>query len=131
MAIEYEIIEDKRLVIAKGSGVVTGNDVISHLETLAADERYVAPMKKLVDYSSIDSIRQSNEEVIVIAKKKEALKSKFAGEKCAFVSSADLSFGIARVHQALIDRTGINAAVFRRIEEALEWLDVELDMNSE
>jgi precorrin-3B methylase len=131
MAIEYEIIEDKRLVIAKGSGVVTGNDVISHLETLAADERYVAPMKKLVDYSSIDSIRQSNEEVIIIARKKEALERKFAGEKCAFVSPADLTFGIARVHQALIDSTGINTNVFRRIEEALEWLDVELDMNSE
>ena len=131
MAIEYEIIEDKRLVIAKGSGVVTGNDVISHLETLAADERYVAPMKKLVDYSSIDSIRQSNEEVIIIARKKEALKRKFTGERCAFVSPADLTFGIARVHQALIDSTGINTNVFRRIEEALEWLDVELDMNSE
>lgn len=106
MAIEYEIIEDKRLVIAKGSGVVTGNDVISHLETLAADERYVAPMKKIVDYSSIDSIRQSNEEVIIVARKKEALERKFAGEKCAFVSPADLTFGIARVHQALIDSTG-------------------------
>ena len=127
MAIEYEIIEDKRLVIAKGSGVVTGNDVISHLETLAADERYVSPMKKLVDYSSIDKIRQSNEEVIIIARKKEALKRKFAGERCAFVSPADLTFGIARVHQALIDSTGINTNVFRRIEEALEWLDVELD----
>ena len=127
MAIEYEIIEDKRLVIAKGSGVVTGNDVISHLETLAADERYVAPMKKIVDYSSIDSIRQSNEEVIIIARKKEALERKFAGEKCAFVSPADLTFGIARVHQALNYSTGINTNVFRRIEEALEWLDVELD----
>ncbi|MGV7223168.1 MAG: hypothetical protein ACQ9MH_16765 [Nitrospinales bacterium] len=127
MAIEYEIIEDKRLVIAKGSGVVTGNDVISHLETLAADERFVGPMKKIVDYSSIDSIRQSNEEVIIIARKKEALERKFAGEKCAFVSPADLTFGIARVHQALIDSTGINTNVFRRIEEALEWLDVELD----
>jgi len=49
MPIEYEIIEDKRLVIAKGSGVVTGNDVISHLDTLAADEKYLSPMKKLVD----------------------------------------------------------------------------------
>ena len=131
MSIEYEIIEDKRLVIAKGSGAVTGDDVISHLDTLAADERYVAPMKKLVDYSSIDSIMQSHEEVSIIARKKEALKKKLAGERCAFVSPADLTFGIARVHQALIDSTGINAGVFRRIEEALEWLDVELDMNSE
>ena len=131
MAIEYEIIEGKRLVVAKGSGVVTGDDVIRHLDTLAADERYVAPMKKLVDYSSIDSIKQSNKEVIIIAKKKDGLKSKFAEERCAFVSPKDLSFGIARVHQALIDNSGINTEVFRRIEEALTWLDVELDINFE
>ena len=131
MAIEYEIIEDKRLVIAKGFGIVTGYDVISHLDTLAADERYVAPMKKLVDYSSIDGIIQSHEELSIIVQKKEALQRKFAGERCAFVSPADLTFGITRVHQALIDSTVINTEVFRRIEEALEWLDVELDMNSE
>ena len=100
MAIEYEIIEDKRLVVAKGSGVVTGNDVISHLDTLAADERYVAPMKKLVDYSSIDSMRLSNEEIITIAQKKEALKSKFAGERCAFVS-----------HETLLSHAPTSAAV--------------------
>ena len=131
MAIEYEIIEDKRLVIAKGSGVVTGDDVIRHLDTLAADERYVAPMKKLVDYSSIGEIMQSNEEIILLVQKKEALKEKFAGERCAFVTPEDLSFGIARVHEAHIDSTGMKAAAFRQIEEALEWLDVELNMNSE
>ena len=129
MAIEYEILEDKRLVVVKGSGVVTGDDVIRHLDTLATDERYIAPMKKLVDYSSIDGIRQSNKEVITIARKKDALKGKFAEERCAFVSPGDLSFGIARVHQALIDNSGINTEVFRRIEEALAWLDVELGIN--
>jgi hypothetical protein len=131
MAIEYEIIEEKRLVIAKGSGIVTGEDVMRHLDALAADERYVAPMKKLVDYSSIDEIQQSNEEIIHLVRKKEALQEKFAGERCAFVTPNDLSFGIVRVHEAHVERTGIQAAAFRRIEEALEWLGVELNMNSE
>ena len=130
MAIEYEIIEDKRLVIAKGIGIVTGDDVITHLDTLAADDRYIAPMKKLVDYSSIDGITQTNEEVIRIAQKKEELESKFAEERCAFVTPADLSFGIARVHGTLIDRAGINTSVFRRIEDALEGLEGEFDVKS-
>ncbi len=130
MAIEYEIIEDRRLVLAKGSGVVTGNDVIRHLDTLATDERYVTPMKKLVDYSSIEGITISQEEAYRIAQMKETLSKKFAGERCAFVSPADVTFGISRVHQALIDNTDINTEVFRRIEDALEWLDVELGMNS-
>ena len=131
MAIEYEIIEEKRLVIAKGSGIVTGDDVMRHLEALAADERYVAPMKKLVDYSSIDAIMQSNEEIILIVRKKEALKQRFAGERCAFVTPNDLAFGIARVHEAYVNSTIMKAAVFRRLEEALAWLDVESNPNSE
>ena len=48
MPIEYDIIEEKRLVLAKGSGVVTAADVIRHLDSLAADDRYTSPMKKLV-----------------------------------------------------------------------------------
>jgi hypothetical protein len=128
MALEYEIIEDKRLVHAKGSGVVTGNDVIKHLDTLAADERYIAPMKKLVDYRFIERMEVSNEEAYRIALKKERMSKKFAGERCAFVSPKDLTFGATRVHQALIDDDVINTEVFRRIEDALEWLGVELDI---
>ena len=131
MPIEYDIIEDKQLVLAKGSGVVTGNDVIRHLEGLAADNRYAAPMKKLVDYSSINNINISSEEADAIALKKKSFSSKFRGEKCAFVSPGDLTYGTSRVHQALIQIDDIDTEVFRQIEEALDWLDVTLDMSLE
>jgi hypothetical protein len=70
----------------------------------------------------------SNEEAYRIALKKERMSKKFAGERCAFVSPKDLTFGATRVHQALIDDDVINTEVFRRIEDALEWLGVELDI---
>jgi hypothetical protein len=131
MPIEYDIIEEKQLVVAKGSGVVTGIDVISHLDRLAADDRYVAPMKKIIDYRIIDSINISSEEAVTIALKKDTFNNKFNGEKCAFVSPGDLTFGTSRVHQSLVDSTGISTAVFKQIEEALKWLDVTLDMSLE
>ncbi|MFC1884963.1 hypothetical protein ACFL2O_09345 [Thermodesulfobacteriota bacterium] len=131
MAIEYEIIEDKRLVIVKGSGVVTVNDILMHLDSLGSDTKYIAPMKKLVDHRSIKSLQVSKEEASRIARKKEILSKKFAGEKCAFITPTDLTYGSIRVHQALIDGADITTEVFRRIEDALEWLDVELDMDSE
>jgi len=130
MYIEYDIIMDERLVLAIGSGVITGIDVIRHLDALAVDGRYKAPMKKLVDYRTIDSIRISLEEAYSIAQKKIKLASIFAGERCAFVSPGDLSYGSSRVHQALVNGAGLNTAVFKRIEDAMEWLDVTLDMNS-
>jgi hypothetical protein len=131
MPIEYDIIMDKKLVLAKGAGLITGIDVIKHLDALAADDRYRAPMKKLVDYRTIDSIGISLEEAYSIAQKKIKLASIFTGERCAFVSPMDVSYGSSRVHQALVDGAGLETAVFRRIEDALQWLDVILDMSHE
>lgn len=67
-----------KLVLAKGSGVITGTDVMEHLTTLAMDDRYEAPMKKLVDYRNVDSIRISPEEGYSIAR----MKVRFA--KCVY-----------------------------------------------
>ena len=131
MPIKYEIIEEQKLILATGSGIVTADDVISHLDSLAAENKYIAPMKKLVDYRTIESIIISRDEAEVIAQRKKELTNGFSGEKCAFISPRDLTFGTARVHQALVDSADINTAVFRNIEEALEWLDVTLDANHE
>ncbi len=129
MPIEYDIIKDKQLVIAKGSGVVTGIDVIRHLDQLAADDRYTTPMKKIIDYRFIDSINISPEEAVTIALKKDTFIKKFRGERCAFVSPGDVTCDTSRVHQSLVDSSSIDTAVFRQIEEALDWLDVTLDMS--
>jgi hypothetical protein len=127
MPIEYEIIDDQQLVLAKGSGVITGGDVVGHLDSLAADDKYKAPMKKLVDYRYIDDIRISSEEAVTIALKKDTFSKKFRGEKCAFVSPGERTYNTSRAHQALVNSTDIDTAVFREIKEALDWLDVTLD----
>jgi hypothetical protein len=127
MPIKYDIIEEKQLVIAKGTGVITGPDVIAHLNALAADDRYSAPMKKLVDYRFIESIIISPDEAISIALKKDTLIGKFRGEKCAFISPGDETYNASRIHQSLIDSSGIGTAVFRELEKALDWLDVALN----
>ena len=124
MPINYKINKEQRLISAVGSGVITAKDVIDHLESLASDEKYIAPMKKIVDYRNIENIIISQDEATIIAsRKKEYIKS-FAGEKCAFVSPGDLTFGKSRVHQALVDSADINTHVFRTMEEAKEWLNV-------
>jgi hypothetical protein len=131
MPIEYDIIEDKQLVLAKGSGVITAIDVIRHLDRLAADNRYTAPMKKLVDYRLIEDIRINSEEASEIAEKKQSLMLTFRGERCAFVSPEDITYGTSRVHKALSESANANTEVFRRIDDALDWLDITLDMNLE
>jgi hypothetical protein len=131
MSIEYDIVLDKKLVLAKGCGVITGIDVIRHLDALTVDDRYKAPMKKLVDYRTVDSINISLKEAYSIAQRKIRPASIFLRERCAFVSPMDFSYGSSRVHQALVNGAGLNTAVFRRMEDALKWLDVTLDAKQE
>jgi len=127
LPISYVILTEEQLVLLKGSGLVTGKEVLKHLDALADDEKYVGPMKKLVDYRFIDSINITPQEAWEIAKKKKAFVDRFGREKLAFVSPADLTFGATRVHQALIDGADIDSEVFRRIEDALDWLDLPSD----
>jgi hypothetical protein len=129
MAIEYTIIPDKKLILAKGIATVKGSDVLKHLEQLAADENYVSPMKKLVDYRNIDNILISSEEAIAIARKKKDLAVTFKNERCAFISPGDLTYGTSRVHQALIQGIDLNTEVFRNVQEALSWLEVDIDID--
>ncbi len=131
MSIEYDIIMDKKLVLAKGCNVITGTDVMEHLASLAMDDRYQAPMKKLVDYRTVDSIRISIEEAYSIARMKVRFASAFTGERCAFVSPKDDSYIPSQVHRQLVNGIGLNTQVFRRIEDALEWLNITLDRNHE
>jgi hypothetical protein len=129
MPIEYDIIEDKKLVLAKGSGVITAIDAITHLDRLAADNRYTSPMKKLVDYRLVEDIKITSEEAKGIAHKKQSLSSTlFFGEICAFVSQEDVTYGTSRVHQALSEGSSTSTKVFRQIENAVGWLDITLDM---
>jgi len=124
MPIEYDIDEHRRLVLVTGTGVVTHDDVLEHLAELSEDDRYQAPMKKLIDYRDVSDIQISTDASVVIAATKKKLSERFAGEKCAFVASKDAVFGTARVHEARVEGAGISTSVFRDIEAAMTWLEV-------
>ena len=129
MALRYEINEDIKLVYAIGNGIVSFSELMNHMEVLSKDPRYQAPMRKLVDYRDIESIEISMDESEIFAKKKASLDRVFAGEKCAVVSPSDIGFGMARVHDSLLDNEdpNIDFAVFRKFEDALNWLGIKLD----
>ena len=127
MPIQYDIIESKKIIMAVGSGIVTAQEIICHLDELAEDKRYKSPMKKLVDYRTIEDIKISQEEAKEIAKTKERLKEVFEGEKCAFVAPRNSTYGTSRAHQMLVDPRNIRTMAFKRYEEAIQWLNITIE----
>ena len=127
MPFKYEIIESKKLLYAKAIGKVTFSELMNHLDELCQDSKYKAPMKKLIDYRQVKKMDISMNEQERFVEKKASLKELFFGEKCAIVAPTDFGFALARVHGALSERSNIDTSIFRYFNEALAWLDVELD----
>ncbi|MCB1691691.1 MAG: hypothetical protein KDI19_02940 [Pseudomonadales bacterium] len=127
MSLEYRILADRHLVVARGEGIVTGTDVLNHLREIVRDAAYIAPMKKLVDYTRVSSLEISQSEAHQIAELKRQYAEVLRGERCAFIAPEDATYGTSRVHQALIDGAGLDTGVFRTSEEATRWLDIAPD----
>jgi hypothetical protein len=129
MPIVYRIFQDRKLVYAVGIDKVTYEDILLHIEQLSVDQEYIPPMKKLVDYRNTTLCNLSTENSKKIAEKKAQLVEKFRNEICAFVTKDDFSYGMVRFHGAHIDDSVITTNAFRNIDDALSWLQVNLDEN--
>lgn len=129
MALKYKIINSIKTVYVIGQGVITFTELVDHINKLAHDQDYNAPMKKLVDYRTIESIDLSTSESEIFAHEKAQLNDTFSGEQCAIVAPLDSSFGMARVHDALIGLKDpdIDTMVFRDFDKAKEWLGIDVD----
>jgi hypothetical protein len=85
MPIDYKIIPDQKLVIARGTGVVVASEILEHFDILATDKGYIPPMKKLVDYRETKSLNLSADDAWNIANRRKELAESLRGERCAFV----------------------------------------------
>jgi len=110
-----------------GTGDVTFDDLMGHLEELAADPRYQPPMLKLVDYRNSRMVPLDDREFGLFSARKTQSEAAFQGERCAVVSVHDLDFGMSRMLGARIDTEKVETGSFRNIADALAWLGVEID----
>ncbi|MBN1406606.1 MAG: hypothetical protein JW956_02390 [Calditrichaceae bacterium] len=131
MALKYEIIEELNLVLAVGKDVISFKELMDHMDQLSKDARYKRPMKKLVDYRKVKSVQLNSSESETFAQKKASLGNVFLGEKCAIVAPIDPIYGVARIHDSLMDykEPGIEISVFRDWDEAKDWLNIDLQDN--
>ncbi len=131
MPLKYEIFEDLKLVLAVGKDIISFEELMGHMDQLSKDPRYKKPMKKLVDYRSVKNIKLNSSESETFAQKKASLGNVFIGEKCAIVATVDPAYGVARIHDSLMDykEPGIEISVFRDWDEAQNWLNVKVPEN--
>jgi hypothetical protein len=121
MPVTHRVLPKLDLVHSVWSGVVTMEEARGHNEALLADPDFHPAMKQLSDARSVES------EVSGLGVRGLARHSAFGPlSRRAIVAPDDVIFGISRMYQAQATDAG-EIRVFRRLDEALEWLEVDAE----
>ena len=130
MGIDYQIDEERRMVLAQGRGVVSPEDVFAYQREVWSRPE-VAGFNELFDMSEVERIvPPSKGSVRDLADLAAGMDSSGCSSKFAIVAPEDLAFGIARMYESYREfdpRSTKEVAVFRTLAAAMKWLDAQAD----
>ena len=118
----YSIISERRLVLSGGGPPLAFPELVRHAEALRADPRFDPTFSQVVDFRGL-KIRITGGQGI------RALASinPFSPEaRRAVLVDSSLLFGLIRMYQALTSTDPAQLRLFAELEEAYEWLGLEL-----
>ena len=124
MPLNHDILSDQHLVCAASTGRLAVEDLVGHVELLAADARYRSPMKVLIDLRASEPSGLGSAAYRMFAAAKVRHLPKLGGETCAIVASGDLDYGLCRLHAAHLEPLGLRVEVFRDLQAAMDWLEL-------
>ena len=123
MPFDVVIDTEHRIVFSRAWGEFTEADVLAHRQHLIANPQFDSTFRQLADFSGVTRLAISSSSVRAFTSSdpwdSEARR--------AFVASADVVFGMARMYASLLGESRSNIAVFRRAEEPERWLRVDED----
>lgn len=127
MPIHYRIDHGRRLVVAAGYGEFGGEEVFDYQRDVWSRPE-VAGYNELVDMTHVSNIlAPTPERIRELATLAAEMDLPGHASKFAIVAPTHLSFGLGRMFQTrreLDERSTKQVAVFKTIEEALEFLGV-------
>jgi hypothetical protein len=121
MPATYWIDVPGRLVLSRGWGVFTEQDLLGHFNTLAVDPGFQPTFSQLADLRYVEHAAVSKEFV-----RRHALEHLFSSraQRAIVVSSAD-HYELARIYAEFSQYASQNVHVFRDMHDAKEWLGLE------
>jgi hypothetical protein len=124
LANRYTIRQEYGLVVTTFSGTVTREDFVALYRALYADPEYVPGLDEVADVMRVTMFDVHTAELQAARDLMVARYRQHPGASCrtAILASADVSFGIGRMYQALADETPEHVQVFRDPEQAARWL---------
>jgi hypothetical protein len=116
---DYKIDKDGRFVLSTGTGRLSKEDVLGHMDRISADPDFDPSFSQLLDFTKVTEVGFGPQEIREFAERNIFAPS----ARRAFLVQNDLHFALARmfeIHRELRGESGI--AVFRKVEEAMNWI---------
>jgi hypothetical protein len=118
MPTAYMIDSDHSLVLCRAWEAVSDGELTSHVRTMTADPRFNKHFHELVDARGMTSVVPSSSAVRQIA----TVNPFGAGARRALIVGSDVLYGMARMYEMMRDPSADQFAIFKDMDEALEWL---------
>ena len=107
----------------KGLGVYTPADAFQSIQDMLDHPQFEAGFDVLIDMSQVEDVSLWGTDIREKVEFDRKLIDRLGAARWAFVAPNDLVFGLARMYQALMDDTPIEANTFRDLSTAQSWLD--------
>lgn len=120
MSIRFKVIPRLRMIVAVASAELSADMLTAHDRAATADPRYSPSFGLLFDVRRVTDFR------IAAAELRDHIDNVRRYACVAVVAPTDLGFGLARVYQAYVPQGEAAFRVFRRGDEAWNWLREQL-----
>jgi hypothetical protein len=121
MPVTYELDAPKALVRTRCIGNVTLPEVIDHFQKLSEDPQCPDRLDVLLDLSQQTSIPKSSD-LREVTHKIRSVRGRVQFGVCAIVATTDPLYGMLRMFQVFSEELFREAAVFRCLRDAENWL---------
>jgi len=126
MPATYWIDVPRRLVLSRGWGLFTEQDILGHFTTLSVDPAFQPTFSQLADLRHVEHSAVSKEFV-----RRHALEHLFSSmARRAIVVSTPEHYELARIYAQFAQYASQNVHVFRDMHDAEEWLGIETPVMS-
>ncbi|MGH0038492.1 MAG: hypothetical protein ACQGVK_25945 [Myxococcota bacterium] len=126
MGIRYRIDSELALVVTTASGLLEDADLLDYGRRLLADPDRSKAKHELVDLRRVDDASSvSSEGIRALAEFWTDRSDQMAGGRLAIVARSNVGYGMSRMYQILRSDGPDSIQVFRDLERALTWLEVD------
>ena len=126
MPILHTINKELGVVLSSLAGDISDADLLSSYKELYESECWQPGFHEIVDLRNAQMGGVTSDGLRRVSSMVESFtKGKCEEFKTAFIAPDDLPFGIARMYEVLSSETPENVMVFRDLNKAFKWLEIE------